>query len=558
MTELSTRPEDKIRTQRDRFLAFAFAGADVLLEIGPNGVISFAAGSAEPLLGLPHDFLVGRNLADMVIDRDRPLYDEALLRLKRTGRLERIALHFRLPLKRDSELPTAILAGIRVPNPDNRLHLTIARQCAEPAVQSAPCTPMDQESFVTMVGQRIAEGRRSGEEYSLTLLELPELPDEDLAHDYVAALEGMLRAWSVGGNSVGLLEGGKIGIVTDSKTAIDSLQKRVDDITRDFAPADGTAVRSATIQMEAGLSEEDIAKALVYTINKFVDQGDETLTVGSLAESCRMAMDETLSKVNSFRATINSDRFAFVFQPIVCLYSWDIHHFEALARIRQSDRLMLPSHFISFAEDIGVINELDMIVCRKAIATLRDGAQFPADGKLAVNLSGNSIGNSQFVADLIELLSANRSLLDRLLFEITESHAIKNLQQANDAVQKLRAFGCRVSLDDFGAGAAAFQYLRSLEVDYVKIDGSYILDAFDTRYGKPFIKAISTLCYDLGIRTIGEMVEDERAVKLLRDVSVDYGQGYYFSRPVANVASLVLPDKPASPSYRRPAIVRAQ
>jgi EAL domain-containing protein (putative c-di-GMP-specific phosphodiesterase class I) len=114
----------------------------------------------------------------------------------------------------------------------------------------------------------------------------------------------------------------------------------------------------------------------------------------------------------------------------------------------------------------------------------------------------------------------------------------------------VRKLGCRVSLDDFGSGHSAFQILRALEVDFVKIDGNFVTDALDTRHGKPFLRAIAQLCADIGIETIGERVENTGSIDLLREVSVSYGQGYFFAKPLPNVsdfaAKLAVPPKRAA------------
>jgi len=186
------------------------------------------------------------------------------------------------------------------------------------------------------------------------------------------------------------------------------------------------------------------------------------------------------------------------------------------------------------------------VVCRRSMEFLRNPQLVPSDAAIAINLSGRSMSNSSFIDALFKLLDANEDVLPRLLFEVTESSEMRNLEEANWVVQKLRGRGCKVCLDDFGAGAAAFQYLRALAVDFVKIDGSYILDAFDTHYGRPFLKAMAGLCRDMKIASIGEMVEDERSISLLREVGVPFAQGFFFSAPQACIGSISLPPKPTT------------
>ncbi|MBM3510694.1 MAG: EAL domain-containing protein [Alphaproteobacteria bacterium] len=121
------------------------------------------------------------------------------------------------------------------------------------------------------------------------------------------------------------------------------------------------------------------------------------------------------------------------------------------------------------------------------------------------------------------------------MFEVTESAEIINLEQTNKLIRELRDKGHHVCLDDFGAGAAAFQYLRALDIDFVKIDGSYVREALSKPNGKSFLKAMASLCADIGIDTIAEMVEDEPVAKFLIEACVKYGQGYLFGKPAPGV-----------------------
>ena len=167
---------------------------------------------------------------------------------------------------------------------------------------------------------------------------------------------------------------------------------------------------------------------------------------------------------------------------------------------------------------------------------------------VAVNLSGNSIGSPAFVRALQELLAKHEELRDKILFEITESAKIADLEAVNRSVQSLRQAGHKVCLDDFGAGAAAFQYLRALDVDVVKIDGAYVRDALSTGKGRAFLKAMAGLCNDLGIATVAEMVEEEDCLGFLRQCGIAFGQGYLFGRPNADITTFDEPGREHDPN----------
>ena len=176
-------------------------------------------------------------------------------------------------------------------------------------------------------------------------------------------------------------------------------------------------------------------------------------------------------------------------------------------------------------------------MCRRVLAWL-DQTRKAGDGRMvAVNISGRSLGSAEFIAEFFALLTAHPWAAGRLLFELTESSTISDLERTNRVIQALRRLGHPVCLDDFGAGEAAFRYLRGLEVDIVKIDGSYVRDALRQARDRYFLKSIAGLCRDLGIHTVGEMVENEETAELLRRCGVRFGQGFLFGRPSFDITT---------------------
>ncbi|MFT6580540.1 MAG: EAL domain-containing protein (putative c-di-GMP-specific phosphodiesterase class I), partial [Alphaproteobacteria bacterium] len=196
-----------------------------------------------------------------------------------------------------------------------------------------------------------------------------------------------------------------------------------------------------------------------------------------------------------------------------------------------------PYDFIVFAEEIDLITEFDLAMCRKLIAKLASQKGDETDLPVAVNISGRSINSPVFLEALYALIARHSRVKGRLMFEITESARILDLEHANEVIQDLRKRGFHVCLDDFGAGEAAFDYLRELDVDFVKIDGKYVKDATSNSRDKAFLIAMSGLCHDLGITTIAEGIENEEILDFLRGCGITYGQGYVF----AGVSELVTP-----------------
>lgn len=521
----------KLRSQRDRFAALAFAGADMLLEVDGSERIAFAAGATEKLLSLPADSLVGRCLRDMVHQGDAGMLAEALRRLAGGGRVERLQAEF---IAGEQPVPV-LISAINLHPERGVVHLAINRNRHGSRERLADA-PVTIESFVEHTERRLREALRNGEACSLSLFAMA-------AGDRPAsALMDAVRAWSVEGNSAALLDNGVIALVHDADIDRSALEWRLSVVLAASGQPELVPLQFRTMELDVELSSPELIKALAFAVGKGAEPG--AFPFGSLSQAWRAAAAETQAKVANFRSLVGGPQLCFAFQPIVCLANWSIHHYEALARLTQGDKFVLPSRFLSFAEDVGIVSEFDIVACRKALAVLRDNAGIPPAAHISVNVSGRSLMNQAFGNELIRLLKENQWQIPRLLIDITGSADIGDLAEANKLIRKLRALGCRICLDDLGTGPAAFRHLRALDLDFVKIDGNAILDAFDTRHGKPFLRALVSLCNELGIRTIGEMIEEEKGVHLLRELQVNFGQGYYFARPSPDATRLPLPPRP--------------
>lgn len=234
----------------------------------------------------------------------------------------------------------------------------------------------------------------------------------------------------------------------------------------------------------------------------------------------------------AFNHVVNEADFDIAFQPIVEVRTGKIHHFEALVRFHHHAPDHSPFEHITIAEESGLISEFDLAMAGKAIAWL---AQAPEKYQVAINVSGHSVGNPLYVEGLDSLLADNPWTVSRLMFEITESARMDDLPSANQFIQNLRQQGYEVCLDDFGAGAANFQYLSTLEVDVVKLDGTALRNARNATKGRAFLKALTDLCHDLKVGTIAEMVDDAESLEFIRECGVQYAQGYLFGKPSTDI-----------------------
>ena len=241
-------------------------------------------------------------------------------------------------------------------------------------------------------------------------------------------------------------------------------------------------------------------------------------------------MQARLQWADQIRRALDEDRFVLYWQPIIELATDTATHYELLLRMIGTDgEVISPAAFIETAEHFSLIQELDRWVVRTAIQRLADD---PDGGyRLEVNLSGKSIGDPE-LPELIEReIAATGVDPGRLVFEITETAAIANMDLARAFAERLRKLGCRFALDDFGAGFSSFYYLKHLPLDYVKIDGDFIRNLAGSVTDQLVVKSIVDIARGMGMKTIAEFVETAEIVEMLREKGVDYSQGYHHGRP---------------------------
>ena len=206
---------------------------------------------------------------------------------------------------------------------------------------------------------------------------------------------------------------------------------------------------------------------------------------------------------------------------------------EVLIRLQDHDGAIIPPGvFLPAAERFQLASRIDRWVVRQVFDLLASGQPaLDAVHTLAVNLSGQSIADPAFQRYLLELIDRQPVDLSKLCFEITETAAITKLAEAGSFVQEMRRLGMRLALDDFGAGSSSFGYLKALQVDYLKIDGQFIKDVVHDQLDRAAVRCFCDVARVMGLKTVGEFVENDPILQELLDLGVDYAQGYLIHRP---------------------------
>jgi diguanylate cyclase (GGDEF)-like protein len=239
------------------------------------------------------------------------------------------------------------------------------------------------------------------------------------------------------------------------------------------------------------------------------------------------------NEADRMHQAIDEDRFLLYCQPILDLQTDKVSQYELLLRLPggEGGKPIAPNSFLYIAERFGVILAIDSWVVRKAIALIGEHERSGHKLTLHVNLSGKSIGDAKLAAMIENALAEERIDPSCLVFELTETAAIANLQSARDFADRMHRCGCRLALDSFGAGLASLYYLKNFPFDYLKIDGEFIRRLSVNPIDLLVVKAIVCIGKGMGKKTIAEFVADANAVSLLRDNGVDYAQGYHIGQP---------------------------
>lgn len=287
------------------------------------------------------------------------------------------------------------------------------------------------------------------------------------------------------------------------------------------------SISAATPDVEELLS---MADAACYAAK---DQGRNRIYVYQENDAELSRRHSEMQLTGRISRALEEDRFVLFCQEIMPTSGTCARrHHEVLVRMRDANQgLLPPGGFIPAAERYGLIVELDRWVLKNTVRWLSTQALDPATLTLAVNISGSSLSDRSFLDYVVDQLHTYSAPARSLCFEITETCAIANYTAAERFMKVLKEMGCQFALDDFGTGLSSFHYLKNLPVDYLKIDGGFIRDLTRHQVDVAMVRAINDIAHVLNTRTIAEFVESEAILSLVRELGIDYAQGFAIGRP---------------------------
>ncbi|MCB1498271.1 MAG: GGDEF and EAL domain-containing protein [Bauldia sp.] len=349
----------------------------------------------------------------------------------------------------------------------------------------------------------------------------------DAGDEVFAAVAQRMRSEVRSGDTIGRFSGGMLGLVLRNcnDEAMRSAALRFESSVRDGIVVTGPGSVAVTISSGGVLlprhgrtAEEAMARAReALQLARNMGHGHFVPYTHSPGRQAQQRANAALS--TELVAALRERRLSLAFQPVVDVETRALHFHEALVRINRPGEAAA-SDFAAFAERLGLIRLVDRHVLDLALDVLAN-----TERHISINVSADTLSDTDWMGRLTDALAARPELAGRLVTEITETAMIKNLEEAATFVGHLHDAGVRVAIDDFGAGFSSFRNLRVLDVDIVKIDGSFIENLPRSPDDQVFVRILTELAKSFGITTIAEWVQDEETVEILRSFGVDAIQG---------------------------------
>jgi len=543
---------------------------DAVITTDSEGRIDYMNPVAESLTGWENREAQGQLIGDVltVVDEATRVASESpIMRCLREGRVLGLSEHTVLVNRRGQELaiqdsaaPIRDRAGNLIGavmvfhdvSKERRLHRALHYQASHDALTGL----INRREFENRLTAAVENARQdTGSRHALLYLDLDQfkLVNDTCGHpagdQLLKQITGVLQSRVRSGDTLARLGGDEFGILLQG-CSLDQAMRIAETLRQ--------AIRDFRFIWQDGVLEVGVSVGIVEITN-------DTPTVANVMSAadvaCYSAKDLGRNRVQLYKPddvperhremhwvsklarACDESRFELFYQPIVPIgppmvpgattHDHEREHFELMLRLRdESGALVTPAEFIPAAERYNVMPSIDRWVVRQALDRLvhRIGAGVKPF-TIAVNLSGTSLNDERFLEYLIAELSSNELAAGAMCFEITETAAIANLGNVVYFMRELKARGCHFALDDFGSGLSSFMYLKTLPVDYLKIDGQFVENVTRDRVDRSMVEAISQVGKTMGIQTIAERVESAEVLAELRRLGVGYAQGFHIARP---------------------------
>lgn len=335
-------------------------------------------------------------------------------------------------------------------------------------------------------------------------------------------------------DAIGRLQKDQFGIILKQTTReeLNYLCERIHSVIQSFGSRSTLATLHVMPIVTSVMLEKEFTQAVQMIDHAYVAlrEHHNMAAPGAISNVAEFNRQE-MGLANYLNRAIQEERLRLAYQPIIDSATGAVAHYEALLRVVGDDgTISSAGALIPIAERMGLIHLIDRLVLKKVCKELLRAP----DLNLSFNVSNLTTGDNSWLNDFKKVLTDHPEIASRMVVEITETAAHRDLSKTAYFVATIQSMGAQVALDDFGSGYTSFRQLKTLSVDYVKIDGAFIRDLVDNADNRFFVKTLLDFTKGFGLKAVAEFVESGEVAKMLMELGVEYMQGYYFGRPVNN------------------------
>jgi len=552
---------DVLRTEKDLFRITLASIGDAVITTDADARITYLNTVAERMTGWDNQTARGRPLAEVfrILDEiTRETAEDPVLRLLRgedgAGSGNRIVLICRDQCELNIDMSVAPIRdsdnasiGVVLVFRDITEERKLAQQLAHQATHDTLTGLVNRHEFEHRL-RHLLDTASPHTPHALLYLDLDQFKvvNDTCGHaagdDLLRQISGLLRTKLRVRDTLARLGGDEFGVLLEHCALVEAV--RIANTLRELLEGFrfGWSDKSFSIGVSIGLVPITQAGETLAGVFSAADsscyaakeKGRNRVHVYKPDDAVLAQRDGEMRWIPRIQQALADERFRLYYQPIVSLCSNSIGgtHGEILLRmLDETGTTVLPRAFLPAAERYGLMLAIDRWVVRKSLEALADATQIGGTATFSINISGQSLGAADFLDFVTDQIDATRVSARRVCFEITETSAVSELSHALRFMDTLKALGCRFALDDFGTGVSSFSYLKTLPVDYLKVDGGFVRGVVTDTVDLAMVEAVHHVGNIMGIKTVAEWVESQTILAKLQHIGIDYGQGYALGHP---------------------------